>query len=218
MANYDRSSSSPSPSSPTIITITITIIIILMLLYILREVRPVYNASSAVFIKVGITLTQIFDMVSHHHHQRGQFPFQQPKYPLFWKLLPLFSSDFWPALILSLNIFFCDTIFVFFSVNRDLQAKLDQWWLITGGEKTKSENGWNSCRLREGFAPQTGRILGKVSKEIVFSSEDTSGFAFLKMCSLMQFWSGERGTGANAIISFTRNVKFWQTSELTQRN
>lgn len=27
-----------------------------------REVRPVYNASSAVFIKVGITLTQIFDM------------------------------------------------------------------------------------------------------------------------------------------------------------
>ena len=29
-----------------------------------REVRPVYNASKAVVVKVGITLTQIFDMVS----------------------------------------------------------------------------------------------------------------------------------------------------------
>ena len=29
-----------------------------------REVRPVYNASHAVEVKVGITLTQIFDMVS----------------------------------------------------------------------------------------------------------------------------------------------------------
>ena len=29
-----------------------------------REVRPVYNATKAVVVKVGITLTQIFDMVS----------------------------------------------------------------------------------------------------------------------------------------------------------
>ena len=29
-----------------------------------REVRPVYNASHPVEVKVGITLTQIFDMVS----------------------------------------------------------------------------------------------------------------------------------------------------------
>ncbi len=29
-----------------------------------REVRPVYNASHAVVVRVGITLTQIFDMVS----------------------------------------------------------------------------------------------------------------------------------------------------------
>ena len=29
-----------------------------------REVRPVYNASDQVVVKVGITLTQIFDMVS----------------------------------------------------------------------------------------------------------------------------------------------------------
>ena len=29
-----------------------------------REVRPVYNASKAVEVRVGITLTQIFDMVS----------------------------------------------------------------------------------------------------------------------------------------------------------
>ena len=29
-----------------------------------REVRPVYNASHTVEVKVGITLTQIFDMVS----------------------------------------------------------------------------------------------------------------------------------------------------------
>ena len=29
-----------------------------------REVRPVYNASKAVVVRVGITLTQIFDMVS----------------------------------------------------------------------------------------------------------------------------------------------------------
>ena len=28
-----------------------------------REVRPVYNASHAVAVRVGITLTQIFDMV-----------------------------------------------------------------------------------------------------------------------------------------------------------
>ena len=28
-----------------------------------REVRPVYNASKAVEVRVGITLTQIFDMV-----------------------------------------------------------------------------------------------------------------------------------------------------------
>ena len=28
-----------------------------------REVRPVYNASQAVVVRVGITLTQIFDMV-----------------------------------------------------------------------------------------------------------------------------------------------------------
>ena len=28
-----------------------------------REVRPVYNASDQVVVKVGITLTQIFDMV-----------------------------------------------------------------------------------------------------------------------------------------------------------
>ena len=32
-----------------------------------REVRPVYNASKAVVVRVGITLTQIFDMVSSHH-------------------------------------------------------------------------------------------------------------------------------------------------------
>ena len=31
-----------------------------------REVRPVYNASQAVVVRVGITLTQIFDMVSSH--------------------------------------------------------------------------------------------------------------------------------------------------------
>jgi hypothetical protein len=31
-----------------------------------REVRPVYNASKAVVVRVGITLTQIFDMVSSH--------------------------------------------------------------------------------------------------------------------------------------------------------
>ena len=29
-----------------------------------REVRPVYNASKPVVVRVGITLTQIFDMVS----------------------------------------------------------------------------------------------------------------------------------------------------------
>ena len=29
-----------------------------------REVRPVYNASHKVVVSVGITLTQIFDMVS----------------------------------------------------------------------------------------------------------------------------------------------------------
>ena len=29
-----------------------------------REVRPVYNASQKVVVRVGITLTQIFDMVS----------------------------------------------------------------------------------------------------------------------------------------------------------
>ena len=32
-----------------------------------REVRPVYNASKAVVVRVGITLTQIFDMVSSNH-------------------------------------------------------------------------------------------------------------------------------------------------------
>ena len=30
-----------------------------------REVRPVYNASHAVVVNVGITLTQIFDMVGN---------------------------------------------------------------------------------------------------------------------------------------------------------
>ena len=30
-----------------------------------REVRPVYNASKAVVVRVGITLTQVFDMVIH---------------------------------------------------------------------------------------------------------------------------------------------------------
>ena len=31
-----------------------------------REVRPVYNASKPVVVRVGITLTQIFDMVRFH--------------------------------------------------------------------------------------------------------------------------------------------------------
>jgi hypothetical protein len=36
-----------------------------------REVRPVINVSTAMKVKVGITLTQIFDMVSYSvsHHQ-----------------------------------------------------------------------------------------------------------------------------------------------------
>ena len=34
-----------------------------------REVRPVYNASHPVEVKVGITLTQIFDMVSYELYE-----------------------------------------------------------------------------------------------------------------------------------------------------
>ena len=37
-----------------------------------REVRPVYNASASVVIKVGITLTQIFDMVSTNCGDTGE--------------------------------------------------------------------------------------------------------------------------------------------------
>ena len=33
-----------------------------------REVRPVINASQAVVVRVGITLTQIFDMVSRSRY------------------------------------------------------------------------------------------------------------------------------------------------------
>ena len=42
---------------------------------------------------------------------------------------------------LYLDIFFCDKIFVFFSVktHADIQAKLDQWWLITVGGKDKKQ-------------------------------------------------------------------------------
>ena len=37
-----------------------------------REVRPVYNASHPVEVKVGITLTQIFDMVSSYGEERQE--------------------------------------------------------------------------------------------------------------------------------------------------
>ncbi len=40
-----------------------------MYLLLFREVRPVYNASHAVVVRVGITLTQIFDMVSDAREQ-----------------------------------------------------------------------------------------------------------------------------------------------------
>ena len=57
-----------------------------------REVRPVYNASSAVRIQVGITLTQIFDMVSNPNWYlviSTQSYIYLWKVPFWWSLLEI---------------------------------------------------------------------------------------------------------------------------------